>query len=75
MRIFMTAICSISKMHTCRKRDDRHRHDPRGSHCKKVIWKDDFMILEAGNPLVENRYFTKRNTGASGADHRESRFQ
>lgn len=27
---------------------------------KKVIWKDDFMILEAGNPLVENRYFTKK---------------
>ena len=26
---------------------------------KKVLWKDDIMILEAGNPNIENRYFTK----------------
>ena len=61
MRIFMTAICSISKKCT---------HVESGTIAivmiqeeatvKKVIWKDDFMILEAGNPLVENRYFTKK---------------
>ena len=42
---------------------------------KKVILKDDLMVLEAANPEVENRYFTRNEVRAAGAHHRQGSLQ